>query len=193
MRKLWFTIFAASVALVAGCGGKSNGNELASTPATPIDSTKPTPDPIPPPNGVCPVLPPECDPGDREIPSEQADCAGGDYCYAFQVACTSDLIWCRHDKVANCVAVPTCDEGDTPVAEFVACSASTPSGEPSRCYTRSVCGSSYQCVKPDASCPPLPQCNPGDVAATTKRTCNMPGRICYPVTGCGLTIQCYRP
>lgn len=176
-----------AVALLAGCGGRSIGDDLTGpsnpqNPSTPTDPNNPT-NPVDPP--ACPAIAPACDPGDRTVGSE-AECSGADYCYSRTQACSKSVVWCAHDGVAQCDAVPTCDAGDKQVA--------TCPGGPSGfvCYPRTLCGATIQCLHVDA-CKALPQCNPGDVEVTAITTCSQPGVKCYPVTECNFTIHCYTP
>ncbi len=184
-------VVVSSVALLAGCGGKTIGDDLTVTPTHPTNPTDPT-DPTPtddagPP--VCPAIAPACDPGDRSVGSE-ARCGGADYCYSRTQACSNTVVWCAHDKGVQCDAVPTCNKGDTAVSM---CPASLPIGVHLTCYTRTACGATIGCVQPESACTALPHCTAGDVEVMAIDTCSKPGISCYPVTECNFTIHCYTP
>lgn len=181
-------VVLASSALLGGCGGRSIGDDLTgpNNPNNPNDPPLPT-DPEPDP--VCPAIAAACDSGDRAVGSE-AGCAGADYCYSRSVPCSKSVLWCAHDNVVQCEAVPACNKGDTVVSM---CPASTPAGVKLTCYTRSACGTTISCVHPDSACTSLPQCQAGDVEVTAIDTCSKPGIDCYPVTECNFTIHCYTP
>lgn len=186
------TVLASVVLLatVAGCGGRSIGDDLNAK----TDPTKPPPvlpdggDPTP-----CADIAPACDPGDRTVANEASCGSEAAYCYSRASTCENDspsLVWCAHDNPVQCDARPACDQGDTQVTQ---CPVSRPVGVHFTCYTRSACGSSIGCVKPESSCTALPQCNAGDVEVTKIDTCSQPGISCYPVTECNFTIHCYTP
>jgi hypothetical protein len=178
-------VVLASSALLGGCGGKTIGDDLTA-PNNPNNPNDPPPDPVDP---VCPAIAPACDPGDRSVGSE-AGCGGADYCYSRTQACSQSVVWCAHDEVDQCDAVPTCNKGDVTVSM---CPASTPVGVRLSCYTRSVCGTTISCVHPESACTALPQCNAGDIEVTAIDTCSKPGIDCYPVSECNFTIHCYTP
>jgi hypothetical protein len=175
-------VVLSSVTLLAGCGGKSIGDDL-SNPSHPTDPKIPNEPP------ACPAITASCDPGDRDVGSE-AGCTGADYCYSRKADCSDAVVWCAHDNVVQCDAVPTCDKGDATVSM---CPASTPVGIHLSCYTRSACGSTISCVHPESACTALPQCTVGDIEVTAIDTCSKPGISCYPVTECNFTIHCYTP
>ena len=175
-------IVFSSVTLLAGCGGKSIGDDLN-------NPSQPTTPPDPPDATACSDIAPACDPGDHSVGS-QAYCAGSDYCYSRTEACSKSVVWCAHDNVVQCDAVPTCNKGDVTVSM---CPASTPVGVHLTCYLRSACGSTISCVHPDSACTALPHCTAGDIEVTAIDTCSKPGISCYPVTECNFTIHCYAP
>jgi hypothetical protein len=179
-------VMASSVALLAGCGGKSIGDDLVTKPADPTDPAKPT-DPVGP-YPACPGSAPACDAGDRTVASE-ASCGPADYCYSRTEACSGIVVWCAHDKPPSCNAVPVCDKGDVTSP----CPASTPVGVRLSCYSRTACGTTISCVHPESACTALPHCQAGDVEVTAIDTCSKPGISCYPVTECNFTIHCYTP
>ena len=173
----------ASVTLLAGCGGKSIGDDLTGPNNPNNPSYPPTPiDPNPP---ACSTIAPACDPGDRSVGSE-AGCADADYCYSRTQECNGSTVWCAHDEVVQCEAIPACDKGDRPVS---VCPKTSPG---ITCYPRTLCGSTIQCVHADA-CKALPQCEVGDIEVTAINTCSQPGVSCYAVTACNFTIHCYTP
>jgi len=181
-------VVLSSVALlaVAGCGGRSIGDDLTG-PTNPTNPTTPTDPPDPTDPTACPAIAPACDPGDRSVGSE-ASCAGADYCYSRTQECNKSVVWCAHDEPAQCEAIPTCDKGDKQVT---ACPTSGPSAG-LVCYPRTLCGSTIQCLHSDA-CKALPQCHAGDIEVTAIDTCSKPGISCYPVSECNFTIHCYTP
>ncbi len=175
---------ASALATLPACGGRSIGDDLTSTPdpTIPVTPNDAGPDaPV-----VCNGPNLACDPGDDSVGSE-ANCGAADDCYS-RTGCTGSVLWCAHHAVAQCGAVPRCDNGDREVG---AC----PGGSPNsgfNCYPRTLCGSTILCVHQDA-CTSLPQCDPGDKEVTDINTCTMKGVSCYPVTACNYTIHCYTP
>ncbi len=171
-------LVVSSVVLLAGCGGKSIGDDLTVNP-NPTDPRDPRdPRPIDPPN--CDTSAPACDFGDESALSE-ASCKGADYCYSRAHACNGAVVWCAH-RNAQCDAVPSCDKGDTQVK-------SCPGGTGISCYPRTLCGSTITCMHRDA-CLALPECDPGDKEVVDISTCKQPGAACYSRTACNFTIWC---
>jgi len=173
--------------LVGACGGKSLSNDdlvAPSDPTDPSDPSKPAKDAGPDAPVTCNGPNLACDPGDLSVGSE-AGCGNADYCYS-RTGCPGAILWCAHYGMAQCGAVPRCDQGDE---EVTAC----PGGAQGiTCYSRTLCGSTIQCVHQD-KCTALPSCNPGDKEVTDITTCSMMGISCYPVTECNYTIHCYTP
>jgi hypothetical protein len=175
-------LVASSLALLAGCGGKSLADDDLNDPNHPNDPNKP--DAIAP--DACPSIAAVCDPGDEDVGSE-ANCSGADYCYSRTQSCGGSwTFWCAHNKPAQCRSIPTCDDGDKQVK------ACPPLPNGASCYPRTSCGSTIQCVHYDA-CKGLPTCDPGDVEVMAIDTCSKPGVSCYSRTECNFTIHCYTP
>lgn len=174
-------VVAASLALLAGCSGKTAGADL-NTPQDPTDPTDPThpADAAP----TCTELAAACDPGDDSVGSE-ANCGSADYCYSRTAGCSTTVVWCAHRK-AQCAAVPTCDKGD---AQFASC---PPGPVGTTCYTRTMCGSTIACLHQN-DCNAIPVCDPGDKQAVDPTTCSKPNVSCYSRTTCGVSITCYTP
>jgi hypothetical protein len=180
-------VLASSLAVLAGCGGKSLAGDDLNDPNNPNDPSDPNdpnkPDASDPP--ACPAIAQACDPGDVSVGSE-ANCGGADYCYSRTETCTNSILWCAHNKPPQCKAIPTCDDGDKQV------NGCPPLPKGASCYPRTACGSTIQCVHYDA-CKSLPQCDPGDVEVMMIDTCSKPGISCYSRTACNFTIHCYTP
>lgn len=173
-------LVVASLALVAGCGGKSIGDEINTDP-NPTDPNNPPNDPNDPNNPpACDTSAPACDLGDDTVGSE-AGCKGADYCYSRAHKCNGAVVWCAH-RTAQCEAIPQCDQGDTQVK-------SCPGGTGISCYPRSVCGSTITCMHRDA-CLALPECDLGDKEVVDINTCKQAGAQCYSRTACNFTLWC---
>lgn len=79
-----------------------------------------------------------CDPGDKQLPADQA-CPAGFKCYLNEVCCSK--AWCARAEV-QCGAVPSCNPGDLPLRD------GCPPEHLGTCYTRTLCGSTIYCLSP---------------------------------------------
>lgn len=179
-------VAVGSLAAIAGCGGRAAGQDLIApadpTDPTPTDPTNPTDPDLP-----CATIAPACDRGDNQYASDaQCKAAGSDYCYTRSSTCNdrvvSSIICGR--PTAQCAAMPVCDEGDR---ETAGC----PKNAGATCYTRTVCGTTIQCVHQEPTCDGLPSCDPGHTQVPAgSALCSAPNYTCYSRTVCGTTITC---
>jgi hypothetical protein len=80
----------------------------------------------------------------------------------------------------QCAAAPACDPGDTQIVGKRTC-------QGSRCYERSICGTTIRCEGETAQCAAYPSCKGGwiEVPASQCKTTK-----CVSETLCGATIYC---
>ncbi|MBS2012330.1 MAG: hypothetical protein JST00_05565 [Deltaproteobacteria bacterium] len=178
-------VAVTSFLVVAGCTGRVAGQDLLVADPDPTNPTNP-PTPTDP-DLPCATIAPACDPADVQYSSDGAcKSAGNDYCYTRSSTCNGRIvstIICGRGT-SQCDGIPVCDEGDR---ETAGC----PKDANARCYTRTVCGTTIQCVHYEPTCGAVPSCDGGDALVPAgSALCSSPSYSCYTRTVCGTTITC---